>query len=165
MTRIDAHQHFWPDPTLADYRWMIDEVAAIRRPFGPADLAPLLAANAIDRSVLVQARGSVSETETLLATAAETAFVAGVVGWVDLTSPRVADDIARLRAAVGGDRLVGIRHQVQDEPDAEWLGRSDVRRGIAAVGEAGLVYDLLVLTRELPAALETVRALPDVRFV
>src|SRR4051812_26484851 len=153
MTRIDAHQHFWPDPTIADYPWMIDEVAAIRRPFTPADLAPLLAANGIDRSVLVQARGSVAETDTLLATAAATPFIAGVVGWVDLTSTGVADDLGALRAGVGGVRLVGIRHQVQDEPDAEWLGRSDVRRGIAAVGEAGLVYDLLVLTRELPAAL------------
>ena len=54
---------------------------------------------------------------------------------------------------------------VTDEPDPEWLARADVQRGIAAVGAAGLAYDVLVRTRELPAAVETVRALPDVRFV
>ncbi len=77
----------------------------------------------------------------------------------------MADSIAELRAGVGGDRLVGIRHQVQDEPDAAWLARPDVRHGIRAVGAAGLAYDLLIRPREMPVALATVRALPDVRFV
>jgi L-fuconolactonase len=144
---------------------MTDDLAAIRRPFTPADLAPLLRAARLDRTVLVQTRASVAETVTFLATAAATPFIAGVVGWVDLTSPSVAEAIAGLRALPGGDRLVGIRHQVHDEDDPDWLRRSDVRAGIAAVGAAGLAYDLLVRTRELPAALDTVRALPEVRFV
>jgi L-fuconolactonase len=163
--RVDAHQHFWPDPSLADYPWMTDELAAIRRPFQPVDLAPLLAASRIDRTVVVQARPSIEETATLLATAATTPYIAGVVGWVDLTDPGAGDTIDRLRGLPGGDRLVGIRHQVQDEPDPDWLRRPDVRRGIAAVGAAGLAYDLLVLEIGLPAAVDTVRALPDVRFV
>jgi L-fuconolactonase len=83
------------------------------------------------------------------------------VGWVDLTSPSVDETIASLV----GDLLVGIRHQVQDEPDPDWLLRDDVQRGIAEVGEAGLVYDLLVRARELPAALETVRRHRDMSFV
>ena len=61
--------------------------------------------------------------------------------------------------------LVGVRHQVQDEPDAHWLLRADVQRGIAAVGEAGLAYDLLVRAAELAAAVETARRHPQVRFV
>jgi L-fuconolactonase len=163
--RVDAHQHFWPDPSLADYPWMTDELAAVRRPFQPDDLAPLLATSRIDRTVVVQARPSTEETETLLAMAAETPFIAGVVGWVELTDPGVGDAIDRLRALPGGDRLVGIRHQVQDEPDPDWLRRPDVRRGIAAVGAAGLAYDLLVFVRSLAAAVDTVRAYPNVRFV
>jgi len=97
-------------------------------------------------------------------TAAEHDFIAGVVGWVDLTAD-VAKQLASLRAGLGGAKLVGIRHQVHDEADPEWLGRKDVRRGIAAVGTAGLAYDILVRTRELPAALALVRELTDVRFV
>jgi L-fuconolactonase len=157
---VDAHHHLW-DPALADYPWMSEEVAAIRRPFGPADLEPLLHEYGIDGTVVVQARASLDETRWLLETADATSFVLGVVGWIDLTDA----DVTRVLADLTGGRLVGIRHQVHDEPDPAWLLRVDVQRGIAAVGEAGLVYDLLVRTAELPAAIETVRRLPDTRFV
>jgi L-fucono-1,5-lactonase len=161
---IDAHHHLW-DPSRAVYPWMTDDLAAIRRPFGVGDLLPLLDAAGIDATVLVQTRSSLEETREFLAAAAGTSRIAGVVGWVDLTSPAVADDLAALAAGHGGDKLVGIRHQVQDEPDPQWLGRPDVRRGLRAVQDAGLAYDLLVRTRELPAALEAARAFPALGFV
>ena len=161
---VDAHHHFW-DPARADYPWLTAELAPVRRAFGPADLAPSLATTGVEATILVQTRSSVDETEEFLATAASTPFIRGVVGWVDLRDGGVEDAIARLKVAPGGDRLVGIRHQVHDEEDPAWLLRDDVRRGIAAVGRAGLVYDLLVRTRELPAAREVVAAMPDVRFV
>jgi L-fuconolactonase len=162
--RIDAHHHFW-DPARASYPFLTDELASIRRAFGPTDLAPLIASAGIDATIVVQTRSSLEETEAFLATAAVTPFVRGVVGWVDLRDPAVDEEIARLRAGPGGDRLVGIRHQVHDEPDPAWLLRDDVRRGIRAVGNAGLVYELLVRARELPAARDVVAAMPEVRFV
>jgi len=161
---VDAHHHLW-DPARADYPWLTDELAPIRRRFGAEDLLPLLDAAGVDATVLVQTRSSVDETLEFLATAASTPRIAGVVGWVDLASPSVDEDIAALRAAPGGERLVGTRHQVQDEPDPEWLARPDVRRGLAAVARAGLAYDLLVRSRELPAALDAARALPNLRVV
>lgn len=161
---VDSHHHFW-DPSRRDYPWMGDELAAIRRKFGPEELAPLLAAADVDRTIVVQTISSIEETREFLAIAAANNFIAGVVGWVDLTSPSVGDELAELRAGTDGTFLVGIRHQVHDEPDPRWLLRDDVRRGIAAVGEAGLVYDLLVKTRELPAAVELVRGFPDMTFV
>jgi len=164
MIKIDSHHHFW-DPDRATYPWMTDDLAPIRRRFGPADLRPLIDGMRISRTILVQPRSRTNETEEFIATAAAERFIAGVVGWVDLTDPAVADEIARLRAAPGGDRLVGIRHQVQDEPDPEWLARPDVRRGLAAVASAGLAYDLLVRPRELSAAFDAAAALPDLRFV
>lgn len=144
---------------------MGDELAAIRKTFGPDELRPLLARSGVDRTVLVQTVSSVDETRGFLATAEATEFVSGVVGWVDLTDPDVGKTIAQLRASPGGRFLVGIRHQVHDEADPNWLLRDDVRRGIRAVGAAGLAYDLLVKTRELPAAVELVREFPEVRFV
>jgi L-fucono-1,5-lactonase len=161
---VDAHHHFW-DPATADYPWLTDELAAIRRPFTPADLEPSLMAAGVDGTVLVQTRSSLEETVDFLAVAAETPFVRGVVGWVDLTSPTVADTIAELREGPGGNHLAGIRHQAHDEPDPDWLIRDDVVRGVEAVGRAGLVYDLLVRSRELPAALALAGRLPDVPFV
>jgi L-fuconolactonase len=155
---IDSHQHFW-DPARADYSWMTDNVAPLRRRFGPEDLEPSLREHGVSGTVVVQARHSLEETRELLELAVAAPFVLGVVGWVDLTV-----DVPTQLAALEGC-LVGVRHQVHDEPDPGWLLRDDVQCGIAAVGEAGLAFDLLVRLRELPAAIETVRRHPETRFV
>ena len=161
---VDAHHHFW-DPATADYPWLTDELATIRRAFGPGDLAPLLHSTGVDATVLVQTRSSHDETVDFLAMAGRTPWIRGVVGWVDLTDPAIDDALASLLGGPGGERLVGIRHQAHDEPDPDWLARDDVARGVEAVGRAGLAYDLLVRPRELPAALALARRLPEVRFV
>jgi L-fuconolactonase len=142
-----------------------DALDPVRRPFTPDDLAPELAAQGISGTVLVQTISSEDETREFLELAERTDFIWGVVGWVDLTSPRVGDHLDALIAGIGGSRLVGIRHQVHDENDPEWLCRPDVRRGLGAVQERGLAYDLLVRARELPAAVDTVQALPGLQFV
>jgi L-fuconolactonase len=162
---IDAHQHFW-DPARADYPWMdAPELTPIRRAFGPADLAPLLSANGIDASILVQCRSALAETEEFLRIAHATPSVIGVVGWADLTDAALGETLEQLRASPGGDKLVGIRHQVHDEADPEWLLREDVQRGLTAVFAHDLAYDFLVRTRELPAAIATAQAFPQARFV
>lgn len=162
---IDAHHHFW-DPSRGHFPWMAGEaMTPIRRVFAPEHLAPLLRDSRVDATVLVQTQASLDETRDFLATAAATPFVAGVVGWVDLTSPAVHDDIAALKARPDGRYLVGIRHQVHDEADPDWLLRADVRRGLQAVVTHGLVYDLLLKPRDLPAAIRIVREMPELRFV
>lgn len=163
--RIDAHHHFW-DPTRTTYPWMVGEALdPIRRPFSPEDLVPELAAQGIAGTVLVQTVSSLDETREFLSLADSREFIWGVVGWVDLTSVSVGDDLDALMDRPGGGRLVGIRHQVHDEPDPDWLRRADVRRGLLAVKARGLRYDLLVRARELPAAVDTVAALEDLQFV
>jgi L-fuconolactonase len=157
---IDAHQHFW-DPARARYPWLTDEVAAIRRAFGPADLEPTLRGAGVTGTVLVQARMELDETHELLDTAASTDFVLGVVGWVDLTDP----DVSAVLCDIAHPKLVGIRHQVHDEADPGWLLREEVQRGLRAVADAGLAYDLLVRTRELPAAFAAARGHPELTFV
>jgi L-fuconolactonase len=113
----------------------------------------------------VQAVHTLEETRWLLEVAAREPRIAGVVGWVDLTDPDVAATLASLRAGPGGEFLVGIRHQVHDEPDPGWLLREDVLAGLGAVADAGLAYDLLLRPREMPAAIEAVARLPRLRFV
>jgi L-fuconolactonase len=163
--RIDAHHHFW-DPARYSYPWMAgDAMAPVRRAFTPDDLRGTLGEERIDGTVLVQALASVRETREFLDLAAAAGFVHGVVGWVDLTSPGVGDELDALLDGPAGRWLVGIRHQVHDEPDPDWLARADVRRGLTAVQDRGLAYDLLIRARELPAAVDTVRALPGLRFV
>ena len=162
---IDSHQHFW-DPARAHYPWMdAPELAPIRRAFGPADLAPLLKANGIDASIVVQCRSELAETEEFLQVAQATPSVIGVVGWADLTDASLGDTLDRLCASPAGKKLVGIRHQVHDEADPDWLLRADVRRGLTEMFARDLTYDFLVRTRELPAAIATAKAFPQARFV
>ena len=164
-SRIDAHHHFW-DPARYSYPWMAGAaMEPIRRAFAPDDLRGPLGQEQIDGTVLVQTLSSLQETREFLELAAATGFVHGVVGWVDLTSPSVADDLDALLDGPGGRWLVGLRHQVHDEPDPDWLARADVHRGLAAVQARGLTYDLLVRARELPAAVDAVRDFPGLPFV
>jgi len=161
--RVDAHHHVW-DLRVRDQPWTAG-LPPLRRSFGIDDLRPALQRANVGATVLVQTITVPAETPELLALAAAEPLVAGVVGWAQLDSPGVADRLAELRSLPGGRALVGIRHQVQEEPDPRWLCRPQVRRGLAAVSGAGLAYDLLVTAGQLPAAVATVRALPEVRFV
>jgi L-fuconolactonase len=160
---VDAHHHVW-DPAARRHAWL-DGFPALNRAFGLADFERASEPEGVTASVLVQVLASTEETEEFLALAAGPGPVAGVVGWTDLTSPAVGEEIARLRALPGGHRLAGIRHLVQDEPDPGWLLRPEVRRGIRAVGAAGLAYDLLVRPPQLPAALAVTGEEASVRFV
>jgi L-fuconolactonase len=161
--RFDAHHHVW-DLAVRDQPWTA-ELPTLRRSFAFEELAPHLRAHHFDASVLVQTVTVAEETPELLQLADLTPDIGGVVGWVDLTARDIPDQLAALRDGPGGRFLVGIRHQVQLEPDPRWLCREDVRRGLAAVAEAGLAYDLLVTCSQLPAAIDAVRALPQLTFV
>jgi len=163
ILRVDAHHHIW-DLTVRDQPWTT-ELPPLRRSFGFAELSPHLQTHDVDGTVLVQTITVAGETPELLDLAARQPMVLGVVGWVNLADPDVAGRLAELRAAPGGQHLAGIRHQVQEEPDPRWLCRPDVRRGLAAVADAGLAYDLLITPPQLAAAIETVADLPELRFV
>lgn len=163
--RIDAHHHLWVrSRTPQDW---IDPVAmaAIDADFTPDDLAAALAGQGVTGTVVVQSVQVEAETVDLLALAARTPVVQGVVGWVDLTAPDVADALARLRSGPGGAHLVGVRSMVQAERDPGYLDGADLRRGMQAVADAGLALDLVTRHDQLPAVARLVRELPEVPFV
>ncbi|MEN8655075.1 amidohydrolase family protein [Streptomyces sp. 21So2-11] len=162
---VDAHHHVW-DLSVRDQDWITGpELAPIHRDFLIADLAAETASAGVDATVLVQTVAVAEETPEFLSLARTSPLIAGVVGWTDLTAPGVADALAELREGVGGEYLVGIRHQVQGEADPGWLLRPDVRRGLEAVAAAGLVYDLVVLPGQLTAATKAAAAHPGLTFV
>jgi L-fuconolactonase len=162
---IDAHHHVW-DLSVRDQDWITGpELAPLRRTFTVGEYAGQATAAGVGGSVLVQTVTVASETPEFLALAAEHDIVRGVVGWTDLTAPDVADRLAELRAAPGGEYLAGIRHQVQGEPDPDWLVRPEVLRGLAAVAAAGLAYDLVIRPDQLPAATRAARVVPGLVFV
>lgn len=165
MRIVDAHHHVW-DLAARDQEWITgDALAPLRRNFALADLEPEARAAGVEATVVVQTVTVPEETPELLALAHGSDLVAGVVGWADLTRPDLDGTLAALRELPGGDGLVGIRHQVQSEPDPQWLLRQDVLRGLAAVAAAELVYELVVLPHQLPAAYTAAALLPGLTFV
>jgi L-fuconolactonase len=162
---VDAHHHLW-DLEVRDQDWIIGPaLAPLRRDFLLGDYQAVAEANGIAASVVVQTVTVPGETPELLALAGASDLIAGVVGWTDLTAPDVADRIAALKERPGGGKLVGLRHQVQSEPDPDWLTRPDVLRGLAAVARAGLVYDLVITPGQLAASARAAAAVPDLVFV
>jgi L-fuconolactonase len=158
--RIDAHHHFW-HYTPAEYGWIDDSMASIRRDFLPSDLAPEIAAAGIDAVISVQARQTLDETEALLDHAAAHSWIAAVVGWVPLIDPAIADLLARLTI---NPRLKAVRHVLQAEPD-EYMERADFNAGIAQLRACNLTYDILIVHHQLPAAIRLVDRHPDQVFV
>jgi L-fuconolactonase len=159
--RIDSHQHFWHySPT--EHTWMSDSMSAIRRDFLPEDLQPLLANLSFDGCMAVQARQSLEETRWLLDLADRFSFIKGVVGWLDLRSPELHN---QLKQFAHHPKLAGVRHVVQDEPDDEFMLRPEFRRGIAQLREFDLTYDLLLFPKHIPAAVHLVEEFPDQPFV
>ena len=145
---IDAHHHFWKY-TPREYGWIDDGMAVIRRDFLPADLRRATAEAAVEGVVSVQARQTVEETAWLLDLADQHDFIRGVVGWVPLTSPTIEENLARFV----GPKLKGVRHVLQGEPD-EYMASPEFNRGLAELQNYGLVYDILIVERQLPAAIE-----------
>ncbi|MER7082056.1 L-fuconolactonase [Saccharopolyspora kobensis] len=162
---VDTHHHLW-DLDVRDQPWITGpEMEPLRRDFRPADLQAALKGSGVDATVLVQTVSDPDETPEMLVLADSVDRIAAVVGWVDLTARDVRERIGRLQTHPSGGWLKGIRHQVEGEPDPDWLVRPDVLNGLAAVEDAGLVYELLVRTEQLPAAIKAVGQFPQLTFV
>jgi L-fuconolactonase len=157
---IDSHHHFWRY-SAAEYGWISDSMAALRRDFGPDDLRREIRAAGVDGVVSVQARQCTEETRWLLELADATDFIRGVVGWVPLVSDRVREDLERFAPH---PKLRAVRHVLQGEAD-DYALRDDFNRGVGLLKAFGLVYDILIFERQLPPAIQFVDKHPGQTFV
>jgi len=158
---IDSHQHFWQYDQVK-HAWITDEMSVIRRDFLPSDLEEVYFKNGINGCVAVQADQTLDETDFLLKLANENDFIKGVVGWCDLRSSAVEED---LESYSSQEKLKGWRHIVQGEADHNFLIRPDFLRGISLLEKYNHVYDILIFPHQLGAALELVKHFPNQKFV
>lgn len=158
---VDAHHHLW-DPEHHDFSWMTGTAASLARPYNLRDLEDAISHLPIVATIVVQATNEISETHELLTAARESnGLVRGVVGWVNLQTPNVSDQLDQLHSSTDSEFLVGIRHLAQDEPDVNWLQRPQVIEGVRNVQKHGLVYELLVRKPQRRAAIELARHADD----
>jgi L-fuconolactonase len=153
---IDSHQHFWQVGRF-DYPWMSKDLGVLYRDYLPSDLAPILQQHHITQTILVQASNSVDESQWLLELADANSFIAGVVGWVDLTSPEI-----KLSTH---PKFKGVRHLVESEPNDDWLIQPVVISNLQKLSARGLSYDLLVHTRHLKHVPQIAETCPDLALV
>src|SRR5688572_21922685 len=159
--RIDAHQHFW-ELDRFPYPWMPPEPSKLRRRYLPEDLGPILTRNRFDGSIAVQAATVPGEAQWLLDLAARHEFILGVVAWVDLTSPRLGYTLDELQR---NPKFCGVRHPAHDEPDAEWLIRDGVIRGLQELARRDLPFDLLLFPEHLALIPRVAERVPGLRMV
>jgi L-fuconolactonase len=158
---VDSHQHFWQVGRF-DYPWMTPEVEVLCRDYLPPALALLLARNEVEKTILVQASNSLEETRWLLKLAEQNSFIAGVVGWVDLTADGFADQLDEFTAH---PKFKGVRHLVESEPQDDWLTQPVVLKNLRMMANRGVTYDLLVHTRHLKHAFTVAAGCPELRLV
>ena len=159
--KIDAHQHFWAY-NANGYGWMGPGMEILKKNHLPDNLQPLLEKTGIDGTVAVQARQIIEETRWLLKLAGQYPFIKGVVGWVDLRSPQLDEQLVPFKAQ---PKFRGVRHVIHDEPDDAFMLRDDFIRGIGMLAEFDLTYDLLLFPKHLPVADELVSKFPAQPFV
>ena len=158
---VDSHQHFWQVGRF-DYPWMSAEVEVLCHDYLPPALVPMLERNEVKKTILVQASNSLEETRWLLKLAEQNSFIAGVVGWVDLTADGFVDQLDEFTAH---PKFKGVRHLVESEPQDDWLTQPVVLENLRTLAGRGVTYDLLVHTRHLKHALKVAVSCPELRLV
>lgn len=159
--KIDCHQHFWnynPD----EYGWISNEMEILKKNYLPEQLLNELSAAGFNGTVAVQARQCVEETQWLLNLAEQNDFIKGIVGWVDLCSPRVEEQLNQFSQH---PKLVGVRHVIHDEPDENFILREDFLKGISLLNKFGLTYDILIFPRHLSNTIRLISQFPDQVFI
>ena len=163
--RIDSHHHLW-DLSIRPQDWMTgDTMDSVRRNFDVSDLKNAIAGTGIEKTVLVHATTTYSETYELLEIAQADPTIIAVVGWLQIDSPSAIAECEKYLQAPGGNYLKGIRDVAQDLPDFNYLSKPQSIATVQQLGKMGLSYDILTKTPELKAAIELVRACPNVSFI
>jgi len=158
---VDTHVHFW-DLDRFHYFWLKPEYGILYQTYLPEQIRQEMDKAGVQRGVFVQANHLLEENDWVLNLAETHTWIAGMVGWVDLTNPQVG---AVLDKYMRNRRFKGIRHLIHEEADDRWLLRPDVQPGLEALTQRGLTYDIVALPRHLPYLPEVVSRHPKLNFV
>ena len=90
-------------------------------------------------------------------------LIKGIVGWVDLTNKNIDENIKRLKNESNG-KLVGFRH-ILDCESPDWFVDKVVKKGLKAVCDNKLTYDLLLRPHILKHAVELANEFPEMTLI
>ena len=129
---------------------------------GTADgFAGLLAANGVQRTVLMQPEPSDEATDAALDAADRDAFVSAAAVWTDVSSRDLGKSLKRLER---NKKVRGLCLPAYREEDNHWLTRPEVLAGLRETAKRGLSLDVIVEPRQVPSVRNLAEAVPDLRI-
>lgn len=160
---IDAHQHFWNLDKIK-YSWLNPSFKEIYRNIEPPELIPLLKTTGVDKTILIQAMDSFEETDYMLSQAAMYPWIAGVVGWVPLNEPDIAEE--KIQEYIRNPIFKGVRHLIHEENNPDWIVQDKVVKGLMVLEKYNLTFDIVA---EFPNHLKhvpyIVKQVPNLKIV
>lgn len=156
---LDTHHHLW-SYNADDYPW-IPANTPLAQNHLLVELEEATSLAGVTGTIAVQARQTTEESASLLKIADQSDLIRGVVGWIPLVSENVDED---LELFSDNPKFVGIRHVLQDEPDAYFL-RDDFHRGLSKLPAHDLRYDILLYQHQIPVATKLVDRQPELGMI
>jgi predicted TIM-barrel fold metal-dependent hydrolase len=164
MEIIDAHQHLW-DVDLFRYSWL-NSLPVLNRSFRMADYLKTTEGLNVVKSVHLEADVDepymLDETRHLLALADQADNP--LEGIVACGRPESKDFKSYLDKIAGHPKLKGIRRVLHTQPDDLGRGQTFIEN-ISALPAYGLSFDICVLARQLPLAVNLASRCPGVTFI
>jgi L-fuconolactonase len=138
---VDTHIHTW-NLEGAAYPWLKNNTTILNKTYAIAELSPLVHNANVTEGVLVQAANNFEDTDMMLATAAQTAWIAGVVGWLPLADPEETDRILN-KKYLSNEYFKGCRHLIHNETDTQWLLQEKVMESLKILAGYHIPYDIV----------------------
>ncbi|ASG68764.1 amidohydrolase [Francisella halioticida] len=160
---LDSHVHFIDyQNNKDDYPWIDSNMDVLKQELLPQQLYHDSRISNVNSVIAIQAVRSIKETEWLLKLATENDFIAGVVGWVDLSSNSA---LINLRKLSKNNKFIGVRNMLQDRENIDFMLSDDFCRGISSLSLFDISYDLLIKPEHIENASKLVSKYPDIKFI
>jgi L-fuconolactonase len=165
MQIIDTHHHLW-DTNYLEYA-EFKGIPGLERPFTVLEFEGIAARNGVTQSVCVEAASGgadgAKETQWLLQTTRDSRIISRLVVWAPVERYDVRDYLDRL-VELNDSRIMGVRRGFETEPP-DFPRREEVIRGVQTLASYGYTFDIVLYHLSLFAAIELVKACPNVRFI
>ena len=159
---IDTHQHLW-DTTNLEYPWLEDFDLLAKR-YTAEDYREAIGDLNVVKSVHVEGDPAeadvVKEIEWLTEIAETDGMIGAIAAAAPLEKPNAEAILAQL---VEFGLVVGVRRMAWHHPDPQFYASPELINGVKLLTKFDLSFELCANHAHLPAAIELVKATPDVR--
>ncbi len=162
---IDTHVHLW-DPSHLRYPWL-DDNALLNKPYLLKDYKRACGPVSVEKMVFLQCECDFAqfraEAAWVTSLAQQDSRVQGIVPWAPLEHGEAAR--ADLEKFAENSLIKGVRRIIQFEPDQEFCLRPDFVKGVQALADYNLSFDICISHGQLANTIKLVAQCPNVVFI